>query len=154
MKLLPLTQGQFAEVDDLDYEYLSRMKWHTVRHKNTFYAKKWFGRKQIYLHRLILGINNPSILVDHKDFNGLNCQRSNLRRATSSQNSSNRRGRGTSKFLGVCWDNSNKKWKASIRIDKKSKHLGLFINQEHAALAYNKMATRIYREFANLNKVA
>src|SRR6188474_653310 len=108
MKKIKLTQGKFALVDDMDYDYLNQWKWYSKKHRNTFYAvrtpsvKENMGRNQLYLHRVILNVTDPKIFIDHEDTNGLNCQRLNLRIATTKQNQQNRRkGYGASIYKGV-----------------------------------------------------
>lgn len=160
MKLIPLTQGQFAQVDDEDFDRLNTKKWQAHRRFNsgTYYAmsnikvckNKW---KSIKMHRVILGMTDSTILVDHKDFNGLNNQKSNLRIATRSQNAANRKPKPncTSKFLGVSFHKARYKWRASIQKDKKITSLGYFVSEIDAAKAYNEAAILIHGEFANLN---
>jgi len=99
MKKIPLTQGKLALVDDADYKWLNQWKWKVINCNYTCYAARTIylggGRKNqksgtIQMHRLIL--NAPiNMEGDHKDGNGLNNQRSNLRLATSGQNSQNSR---------------------------------------------------------------
>ena len=92
--------------------------------------------------------------IDHRDMNGLNNQRSNLRFCTLSQNAMNRRKREntSSIYKGVYFNNQRgKKWKAQIRINGKQIHLGLFDFEVDAARAYNMKAIELFCEFANLN---
>jgi hypothetical protein len=160
MKQIQLTQGLVALVDDTDFEWLNQWKWHALKHRDTFYAARNSGgrlnRKYIFMHRLILGIVDSKIEVDHEDLNGLNNSRSNLRQATRSQNAANipSRKNSSSKYLGVYWDKSRQKWAAAITKNYKKTFLGYFENEHEAATAYNKAATEIHAEFANLNKVA
>ena len=159
-KIIWLTQGQFTLVDDDDYEWLNQWKWQSVKDNRVFYAVKNFTyqkgkRRLIKMHRLILGITDSSIKVDHQDRNGLNNLRTNLRVVTDSQNMSNRASakNSTSKYLGVCWDKFMNRWRAVIQKDRKNKKLGSFSNEIDAALAYNKAAIELHGEFANLNKI-
>ena len=109
-------------------------------------------RKQYYLHRL-LGIQfipNPNeyLFIDHIDNNKLNNDLTNLRWITHSGNNRNSNHKNkSSKYRGVCWFKRDKKWKAQIRIDGKEKHLGLFINEEEASLAYQKEYEKIMNLF-------
>lgn len=91
MKLIPLTQGKFALVDDEYYEYLHQWKWCAHRQKHTFYAVRNIvsnGKKKTHaMHRELL--NSGILYIDHKDGNGLNNQRDNLRIASRGQNAMN-----------------------------------------------------------------
>ena len=162
MKLIPLTRGQFVQVDDEDYDYLMQWKWHAQKGKYSFYATRSEhsrGKnrtvKTIWMHRIIM--NTPKGLsVDHIDHNGLNCQKSNMRNCTSSQNNMNTTARGISRYLGVSYAKNkrgSKKYHAYIKIGTKATHLGYFYNEIDAAIAYNNAAKVHHGEFANLNKV-
>lgn len=87
---------------------------------------------------------------DHIDRNPLNNQKENLRPATSSQNSQNRTlsSANTSGFVGVSWDKESNKWAAYIRINKKHKRLGRFINKEDAIRARLEAEVKYYKDFA------
>jgi hypothetical protein len=160
MKEIPLTQGKVALVDDEDYEWLSQWKWLYVRSTNDLgYAARsqWLGNgkyKTIFMHRAILGAQKGH-KVDHWDVNGLNNQRHNLRLATDSQNTCNQRKHrdGKSHYKGVHWDKHAAKWRATIGWRGHWKHLGLFLNEEDAARAYNVGAREYHGEFARLNDV-
>ncbi len=161
MKLITLTQGQFAQVDDDDYEFLNQWKWQAQKGKTTYYAVRTDysrgkrNRTLIYMHCLILDIIGTEFKGDHIDRNGLNDQRSNLRIATYSQNQANRRSfkNSSSKYLGVGWHKLTGKWAAYIRKDDKQYHLGLYETEQDAATAYNKAAIIHHKDFANLNSV-
>ena len=150
MKEIKLTQGKSAIVDDEDYEGLNRFKWFAEQRGNTFYAR---SKSSTYMHRFILGLEQgDGKEIDHKDGNGLNNCRENLRLCTRSQNNINGRVRkGTSKYKGVCWDKRDKKWKARISIDKKRISLGNWLSEIGAARAYDIKATELHGEFARLN---
>lgn len=161
MKEIQLTQGKVALVDDEEFEFLNEFKWQAHKHRDTnesYYAitnvklgvNKW---KSIKMHRLIMKVVDPKILVDHRDRNGLNNQKINLRTATRLDNAANRNSKPntTSKFLGVSWHIARNKWRANIQKNKKIKHLGYFINEIEAAKAYNNAAILTHGEFANLN---
>jgi hypothetical protein len=163
MKLIKLTQGMFAQVDDDNYDWLNQWKWYAHKGGKTYYAirsSKRIGGKQttIQMHRLIM--NTPDDQeVDHGDHNGLNCQRHNMRNATRSQNKMNVTTFSNSGFLGVyILKGQTRKGKtyrntiiAKIQVKGKSLYLGAFSTPELAALAYNEAAKIHHREFANLN---
>lgn len=156
-KLIPLTKGLFAEVDDSDYDWLIQYKWcAAINRKGGYnYAASWDGSKMIRMHRLIMGVFDRWSLVDHIDHNTLNNQRSNLRVATQQQNNFNRKStpKSTSIFRGVSWYSRDKRWVARIGNGDNQKTLGWFKDEKQAALAYNAAAIERYGEFANLNKV-
>lgn len=150
MKLIPLTQGLFAMVDDFDYKWLKKIKWYAKKSNNKFYAVN--GSPKIYMHRLLLGLSqDDKRMPDHIDRNSLNNQRSNLRIATHKQNCHNSPSRkdSLSLFKGVTWDKGKKRWKARIG----SKHLGHFKIETDAAAAYNNTAKELHGEFACLNTI-
>lgn len=155
MKEIPLTQGKAAIVDDEDFEWLSQWKWSARKDRSIWYAVRWqkgrMNGKRILLlmHREIL---HPPIGMetDHKDGNGLNNQRSNLRTATNSQNQQNAKHRkGLSTFKGVSWHVG--KWQSQIRVEGKRLHLGRFSSETEAAFAYDQAAKRYFGEFARTN---
>ena len=143
--MIPLTKGQVALVDDDDFVKLSGIKWyaHWSPSAKTFYA---IGPGKISLHRRIMGITNPIIRVDHKNHNGLDCQRKNLRSCSHAQNIANRRGansNSSSRIRGVWMDLSRKKWFVQIQVKGKKISLGRFNKKRDAAEAY-AVANRLY----------
>jgi hypothetical protein len=92
--------------------------------------------------------------VDHKDGDGLNNQRANLRPATNSRNGANRlysKPNPSSPYRGVWWAKVNKKWRSAIKVDGKYIHLGLFTDEVEAALAYDDAARKFFGEFSRPN---
>jgi len=159
MQKISLTQGQFALVDDSDYEFLSQWKWYALKMRGHFYAVRSFykginERGTIKMSRQILGLERGDPRqADHRDHNTLNNSRDNIRICTRSQNQKNREtfSNSTSRFKGVCWDRDRKKWHAQIVTNGKTKHLGHFVKEELAALAYDFAAMKYHREFAFFN---
>lgn len=152
MKEIPLTQGKVALVDDEDYDWLNQWKWYAAKTPTTYYATRGYfkqgKRHGVVMHRLILNV--PSGLgTDHKDRNGLNNQRSNLRIATIRQNSRNRKRNNGKRYIGVFFKSG--KYEASLTTDCKTYYLGRFVSEIEAAKAYDEMAKKMYGEFANLN---
>lgn len=159
MKTLPLTKGYVAMVDDEDYERLTAFKWQAAVYSSPNYqwvygirtgSKKRGEPHTIMLHRFILG---GSEKVDHRDGNGLNNQRCNLRAASDSQNSANSRRTpgGSSKYKGVYWDGRKLRWRAVVQKDKVQYRIGRFRDEVDAATAYNLKAYELFGEFAKMN---
>lgn len=149
--LIPLTRNAFAEIDDEDFELVSRFKWRLQKRNPIATGYAVAGRnKIIYMHRLI--INAPlDKEIDHIDRNSLNNHKNNLRPATRSQNVANSNN-PKKKYKGV-YKYSKNRFRAMIWNGSKQIIIGSFKVEEDAAKAYNEAAHRIYGEFAYVNPV-
>ena len=100
-------------------------------------------------------VKNPDSkrCVDHIDGNRTNNNYENLRWATHSENGRNQKTQSntSSVYKGVSFSKPMKKWKGTIMIEKRNRHLGLFQCEKEAAAAYNAAAIEHYKEFARLN---
>lgn len=156
MKEIKLTQGQVALVDDEDFEYLSKFKWHTQKTKYSFYASRTFllNNKKVaeWMHRVIMKTPDNSI-CDHIDHNGLNNQKKNLRNCTRSENAMNKIPTGKIKYLGVsyCTLHGRIYIKPQIRVNGEVISLRCCDTEEQAARRYDAAALFFHGEFANLN---
>lgn len=110
-------------------------------------------RQYVYMHRVILGITDRSTHVDHINHDGLDNRRENIRSGTHQQNHFNRRGNrdSSSRFKGVFFCSSQRKWTAAIKKDGQRTYLGRFANEEDAARAYDEAAREMFGEHAYLN---
>lgn len=148
MKIIKLTQNQIALIDDDDYERVNQYRWCAKWHKKlkSFYAGRTdytnSKQKTILMHRFILNIIDPKILVDHISHYTLDNRKENLRKCTHQQNMYNRKIQNhSSKFKGVTWHKQKKKWQAQIRINKLI-YLGSFdteLDAYHARLEAEKI---------------
>jgi hypothetical protein len=162
VKRIPLSRGLEAVVDNVDYPSVSKKKWHAMkggRRGYTWYAarslprKKGRKRKRVWMHHEILE-RRFGFEIDHRDGNGLNNTRENLRYATKSQNRANRRMvPHSSKFKGVRWHKRDKRWLARIKASGRQIELGAFCTEIEAAKAYNRAALEHHGEFSVLNSV-
>lgn len=102
--------------------------------KGSFYKKDYSAHRVAWF--LFYGFW-PSLHIDHIDGNRKNNKISNLRQVTVSLNNKNLSisKRNKTGCVGVSWDNQNKKWRACIRIDKKTINLGRFTDIESAISA-------------------
>lgn len=92
--------------------------------------------------------------VDHRNGNGLDNQKDNLRVCTRLQNArsfASKRKNASSKFRGVSRDFDREKWFADIRVLRKTIHLGRYEQEEDAAKAYDAAAKIYFGEFASPN---
>ncbi len=149
---LTLTKGYEAIIDAADVPLVGMWNW-TAKVSNTnVYAKRndtsQKPHRALYLHRAIMGAPHD-MEVDHRDGDGLNNSRKNLRVATHAQNSCNvkLRSSNSSGFKGACWCKRRGMWVAHIRIKGVQTHLGYFDTAEQAHAAYSEASARLHGEF-------
>lgn len=156
MREIPLSRGYVALVDDEDYSRaMAGGPWHANPRGRTVYAQRnrkrddgsWTTQS---LHGFLTGLP----YVDHRNGDGLDNRRTNLRPSTAAQNAANQRTNATNTagFKGVQRNRSRGlPWRAQIGAARKKYHLGLFATPEAAARAYDEAARRLHGEFARLN---
>lgn len=157
-RTIQLPCGRKTVVDTLDYIRVKNYNWYALKSGKTTYVYGYpRGRRAplVLLHRLILDVP-PGMEVDHRDRDGLNNRRSNLRLATRSQNNANRgkqrrKGGTTSRFKGVFWYPRTGKWLTQIRVDRKQYYIGYFTDEIEAARAFDRANLKMRGEFAVLN---
>ena len=147
MKLIPLTQGKFAMVDDEDYDMLIIHKWN--------YNKCATRRKGILMHRVIMKCPE-GLVVDHINRNRLDNRKANLRICTQAENLRNmRRDDNRTGYVGVTenreWNKSARPYRAAVSFEGKKYNLGRFETPEEAAWIRDQFVRRHFGEFAELN---
>src|SRR4051794_36992366 len=134
---IQLTQGKFAQIDPEDWPLVAPYKWYAKLDRSTgrFYAYNKSHR--LIMHRLIMGAKKGQI-VDHRDRDGLNNRRENLRPSDKYRNQMNRgKGKGSSKYKGVSWNVRRGKWIVRFNWLGNDHYIGAFKDERHAAQAYN-----------------
>jgi hypothetical protein len=151
MYTVRLTQGKVAVVDDTDAPLVKRYNWHALQDGNTWYAARKDGERKILMHRQLMGVTDSAIRVDHRDRDGLNNSRANLRKATKSQNALNavRPTGNESRYIGV--RRAGLKWRARASWDGMRWDCGTYDTQEEAARAYDDFQRKYNPDFARLN---
>lgn len=167
MKTITMNKGYTACVDDDDYALVSRYRWSAFfsEKDRTVYARTNLvlgdGRRvSRMMHRVILGLVEKAFpLIDHRDHNGLNNQRENLRLSTKAMNARNRRKvmRASSPYIGVSRSKHHSgrwgKWAAYEWTGREQRWIGRFEYEASAAVARNVAIYRQHPEFGTLNKV-
>lgn len=143
--------GGSVRINSGDVKRVSKLRWCKVRSKNTFYARAAIHRNgkrtTVNMHNYIMGC--PSQPVDHKDRDGLNNVRRNLRIVTHYENLQNYAGKKNkthSKYKGVT-KHYKYMWRACIQ----GRHIGLYYSEKEAAKAYDREALRLFGPNAFLN---
>lgn len=147
---IPLTRGQIALIDKEDLDKIKNYGWYAIykKNNNTFYAVTEIDSKGIPMHRFIL--NDPEgVQIDHQDHNTLNNRKNNLRLCSPSQNSMNKKlqSNNTTGYKGVYLDKRTGRYRASIRINRRLKHLGYFLTALEANEVYQTTAKNLHGEF-------
>jgi hypothetical protein len=167
--VIPLSSRKgeyFAKIDPEDFEDISQFRWFPNfcdkkdRTKASYACRNLPKGKKEFLHRRILKISDGA-LMDHKDRDGLNCRKYNLRVANHAENARNMKRRGgSSKYKGVSWKKSQGVWTSQIKYEGKAIHLGVFpkkvvdgvdVGEIEAAKRYDTEALKFFSEFALLN---
>lgn len=138
---IPLVNGGCAVVDEADIGLVISRTWYGVQSRGTRYAKTG---KNDRMHRIIVGVTDSSMIVDHINGDGLDNRRSNLRVVTVSENVANRqRSRAGNKCPGV-WIEGGQ-WVARVTACYKRHRLGRFDREEDAIAAVNMFRVSIGR---------
>ena len=143
MKKAPLKSGDFAIVDDEDYDKIIKRKWHQDAHG---YAVRKHGR----MHRDILQVSGKKI-IDHINGNILDNRKANLRICTKTENGQHRiklPKHNTSGFLGIRQRKGCKTWQARITVNGQEICLGSFADVRDAIGARRKAEQKYFGDFA------
>lgn len=149
MKLIPLTQGLFAQVDDEVFDYLNQFKWCAVKIGKSCYSCRGAKKheyidgkcRRIFMHRFIWEKMKGPIPkgeeIDHQNHYGLNNLIENLQCGPHSDNMKNRstNENNTSNYTGVRWNKRSKKWYAYIMVNYERIHLYFGDSKEDAIAA-------------------
>lgn len=138
--------GKVFYFDLEDYDIVKQYKWHI--NTNGYVATQSDG-KYIQLHRLLMKVDDSSIMIDHINHMRHDCRRSNLRLATSSQNMQNRKifSNNTSGVTGVYYQKNCNKWGAVITIDNKTINLGYFDSKDDAIYSRRKAEMEYFGDY-------
>lgn len=143
-----LLHGRVALIDTADFELVRKHRWHAVKAREAWYVytnvKSYTnkcGWTLLGLHCLLL---QTKLHVDHRNGNGLNNRRYNLRAATRSQNKFN--GKNKAKGVLLMPDKRRKPWQAHIAFEGRS--ISKYFATEAEAVAYRlELEKKYYGDF-------
>jgi len=138
-KEIVTSKGIKILVDDDDYEVLKDFKYH-ITYKGYACRSKWSPKKNIYIHREILGAKKGE-QIDHINRDKLDNRKCNLRICSQSENSHNRQimKHNSSGYKGVVWDKPNNKWKGIFTLNGKQVFCGRYVDPKEA---YNAVVAK------------
>lgn len=147
-------------MDESDFVIVGSYKlnvWKSRRSSN-FYARMYYLGKTQKLHRVIMGVSDPNIIIDHINGNSLDNRKVNLRITDARGNARNCRktvSKTVSRYKGVDYQPkcTIRPWRARIQGDAGRITIGTFSTESEAALAYNQAAIKHHGEFAVLNEI-
>lgn len=142
-----------VKIDITDIDKCNQIRWCYAKNKDSAYIEGTYKGKKVKLHRFILNVTDNKILVDHINRNTLDNRKSNLRFATNQENSFNKSIRSDNKsgYPGV--DFKNNKWRAKIKYNGNTIHLGYFIDKNEAILNRQLAEKYFFKEFSPTDKL-
>lgn len=156
-RVIKLFSGEYVRIDEEDYERLSQYSWCLFKSEKWQYAirteYKNGTQKTIYMHREIMGVTDPKIYVDHRDHDGLNNLKSNLRVSDNRFNQYNVGKKSTSKqkYKNIRQLDENR-WQVRVRTPKGKRVERVVYSEEDAVKLYNELALKYHGEFAYLQE--
>ena len=144
-----------VKIDNDDLEKCSKLTWHYAKNKDSQYIQTRIKGKMIKLHRYIMDINNSNLVVDHINRNSLDNRKSNLRICSYKENSFNKSIRvdNTSGIPGVSFHKINKKWRAKIKYNNLTIHLGYFEDINEALINRRVAEEILFGEYSPNEKL-
>lgn len=135
-----------------DYELIKNRCW---SENINGYIRCSTNNKDIFMHRLIMGVSDPNIIVDHKRHNTYDNRKSELRVTNAHCNTMNEKIaiNNTSGTTGVSWDKLSEKWHSYIWYEGKTIHLGRYSDQKDAIKARKEAEEKYFGEFSYDNSM-
>lgn len=138
-------------IDKEDREKLRQYEWKVDVVRPNYKRIVSRQTRNVRLGRFLLGIIDGCV-VDHRDGNGFNNQKQNLRIVTYSQNAMNSKISTKNKtgYKGVSMTKYGR-YDAHACINGKQYYIGRYLTAEEAAHAYDKFARTIHGEYGCYN---
>ena len=144
---LSIGRGMFTLVDACDLPKLAPYRWEP---KRRHIGRKYYvgtrttpNHRFMLMHRFIMGVHHldpRTVEIDHKNRDGLDNRRRNLRRCSHKQNCLNQgiRSKNSSGYPGVTFHKKTGQWTSKYR----GKFVGNFLTAEDAYLARDRFIRR------------
>ncbi len=147
LTIIHLNHNQVTFIDTEDLEKLQLYKGTITCYKDgsTYYTRLYINGKRIPLHAFILGSNNKK-MIDHKNGDGLDNRKKNLRSCTNAENSQNRlkKSESYSGHRNVRWKSKQHKFEVSLEKNGKAIYGGAYDNLETAKQVAAKMRKEVF----------
>lgn len=148
--------GKFNIIIDVkDMEKVKKYKWGVIEYKGRYRIatsiwNKNKGTKNLKLHRYIMNVSEPNMIVDHINGDVFDNRRSNLRITTVKGNAMNKgiAINNSSGVKGVCWNEKRGKWEAYIMVNRKKIFLGCYISLEAAKIARRDGEIKYFKDYS------
>ncbi len=127
-----------------DYDLIKNRNWY-VNSRGYIQSS---ALPQVKMHRLIMGVTDPNMYIDHINHDKTDNRKSNLRIVTNQQNQRNKKPINKSGYAGVSWHKNKKKWMSHITVDKKQIYLGIFDDIDDAIKARQLGEDKYFGEYA------
>ena len=147
-----LPDGSHFIVDSQRIPDIEQLTWH----KNTDGYISNYTRKRkgvLLLHRWLLGITEPTVIVDHVNRDRMDCRLENLRVVSFHQNSCNHKLFRTNQtgYAGVYYSNRSLRYEVKIGYMGKRIYLGASVNNPlYLAQLYNIAAQYLYDNYVGV----
>ena len=143
------SKGEEFYFDLEDYDKIKDYYWLKTEY-GYIHSTNRKDKQYVFLHRLVMNINDPEIICDHINCNKIDNRKNNLRIATRSGNATNRPPyeKSVSGYSGVTFDKTKNKWLVRIYINHKQVNLGCYDNLDEAIAKRLKAEEKYYGEFS------
>lgn len=127
--ILPKYPDKAVLVDKEDYDKIKYYSWYI----NGRYVIARVGGKCTKLHRFLMNMTDPKILVDHINSNSLDNTKNNLRISDNSKNSRNKKKKENTKseYIGIC--PSGNGWTSHSKYNGIDTYIAHDVSEKHAA---------------------
>ncbi len=156
---IPVNKGLRAKIEAEDYDRVMEHTWRVIkkdsgRLKVVTNVMTKLGNRQVSLGQFLMNPPKGKMVYPRRFMEGLDYRKSNLIVCTMKERQRilpKSRNHGSSRFKGVSFVQSLKRWRSSIKVDGKSISIGVFTSELEAAAAYNKAAREHFGDMAYQN---